>query len=80
MNILIIAPHRDDELLGIGGTILKRKAAGDTVSVCVVTAKEGGDWGPLTIRTHEEMKRVFKLCIEYSIILKKIEVKRMISI
>ena len=29
VKILIFAPHRDDEILGVGGTILKRKAAGD---------------------------------------------------
>jgi len=62
MNILVIAPHRDDEMLGVGGTIIKRKAAGDTVSVCVVTAKEGGEWGPLTIRVHKEMEEVFRFC------------------
>ena len=62
MNILVIAPHRDDEILGVGGTILKRKAAGDTVSVCVVTAKVGGEWGPLTIQTNKEMEEVFRFC------------------
>lgn len=62
MNILVIAPHRDDEILGVGGTILKRKANGDRVSVCVVTAKEGGEWGPLTTSTHHEMQEVFRFC------------------
>ena len=62
MNILVIAPHRDDELLGVGGTIFKRKAEGHTVSVCVVTAKEGGEWGPLTMNTHKEMEEVFRFC------------------
>ena len=62
MNVLVIAPHRDDEILGVGGTILKRKASGDTVSVCVVTAKEGGEWGPLTTQTHKEMEEVFRFC------------------
>ena len=62
MNILVIAPHRDDEIIGVGGTILKRKAEGDHVSVCVVTAKEGGEWGPLTKRTHSDMEAVFRYC------------------
>lgn len=62
MNVLVIAPHRDDEILGAGGTILKKKACGDSVSVCVVTAKEGGEWGPLTTKTHEEMEEVFRFC------------------
>ena len=37
MNILVIAPHPDDEILGCGGTIAKRIAEGHTVYVCVVT-------------------------------------------
>lgn len=37
MNILVIAPHPDDEVLGAGGTIAKRAAAGHDVYVCIVT-------------------------------------------
>lgn len=37
MNVLVIAPHPDDEILGVGGTIAKRVAQGHTVYVCVVT-------------------------------------------
>ena len=37
MNILVIAPHPDDEILGVGGTIAKRAINGDNVYVCVVT-------------------------------------------
>lgn len=37
MNILIIAPHPDDEILGCGGTIAKRVAEGHNVYVCVAT-------------------------------------------
>ena len=37
MNVLVIAPHPDDEILGVGGTIAKRVKAGDNVYVCVVT-------------------------------------------
>ncbi len=37
MRILIIAPHPDDEIIGVGGTIAKRAKAGDEVYVCVVT-------------------------------------------
>ena len=62
MNILVFAPHRDDEILGVGGTILKNKAKGNHVTVCVVTAKEGGEWGPLTKRVHAEMERAFQFC------------------
>lgn len=37
MRVLVIAPHPDDEILGVGGTIAKRVAKGDEVYVCVVT-------------------------------------------
>ena len=57
MNILVFAPHRDDEILGVGGTILKRKAAGDHVTVCIVTAREGQVLPASTARLHEEMKQ-----------------------
>lgn len=62
MNILVFAPHRDDEIIGVGGTILKRKAAGDRVTVCVVTAREGMELPPSTVKLHEEMKQAHKFC------------------
>jgi LmbE family N-acetylglucosaminyl deacetylase len=36
MNILVIAPHMDDEVLGCGGVICKHVAAGDSVDVIFV--------------------------------------------
>ena len=57
MRVLIFAPHRDDEILGCGGTMLKRKAAGDHITVCLVTAREGDELPPWTQRIHDEMKR-----------------------
>ena len=36
-NILVIAPHPDDEILGCGGMMLKRIKEGDSVYVCIVT-------------------------------------------
>lgn len=35
-NILIIAPHADDELLGCGATIAKKIDNGDNVYVLVI--------------------------------------------
>lgn len=37
MKILILAPHPDDEIIGVGGTIAKRAQTGDEVYVCIVT-------------------------------------------
>ncbi len=37
MNVLVFAPHPDDEVLGVGGTIAKRAEEGHNVFVCVVT-------------------------------------------
>lgn len=38
MKVLVIAPHADDEVLGVGGTIAKYAEAGAQVDVCIVTA------------------------------------------
>lgn len=37
MNVLVIAPHPDDEIIGVGGTIANRVDAGHNVYVCIVT-------------------------------------------
>ena len=62
MNVLIIAPHRDDEILGVGGTILKRKASGDRVSVCVVTAKSAKAYEKYTAIVDEERSLAHQFC------------------
>lgn len=38
MNVLVFAPHNDDEVLGVGGTIRKHTNQGDNVFVCEVTS------------------------------------------
>lgn len=35
-DVFVIAPHMDDEVLGVGGTIAKHVANGDHVTVCVL--------------------------------------------
>ena len=37
MKVLVIAPHPDDEVIGVGGTIARRAKEGHEVYVCVVT-------------------------------------------
>ena len=56
MKILVFAPHRDDESLGVGGTILKRKAMGDHITICLITAREGEILPDCTQKIHNEMK------------------------
>ena len=38
-TILVIAPHADDEVLGMGGTIARKVAEGDVVHVAVLTGQ-----------------------------------------
>ncbi len=56
MNVLVIAPHPDDEVLGCGGTIAKHVADGNDVYVVVVTK------GCEPIFPPEQVKRVRAEC------------------
>ena len=38
MNTMVIAPHPDDEVLGVGGTLLRRKSEGAKISWVIVTS------------------------------------------
>ena len=50
MKILVIAPHPDDELLGCGGTLLRRAAEGGTIGWLLMTAiTEEAGWARATI-------------------------------
>jgi LmbE family N-acetylglucosaminyl deacetylase len=42
MNILVIAPHPDDETIGCGGTLCHHAARGDHISVVFLTSGELG--------------------------------------
>jgi LmbE family N-acetylglucosaminyl deacetylase len=44
MKILVFAPHNDDEVLGVGGTIAKYVAQGNEVIVCEVTSGDETVW------------------------------------
>jgi LmbE family N-acetylglucosaminyl deacetylase len=39
-RILVVSPHTDDELFGVGGTLLKRKNKGDDIKVVVMSCSE----------------------------------------
>ena len=44
MNILVIAAHPDDEILGVGGTLCRHVSNGDDVYVCIVTKAYEPNW------------------------------------
>ncbi len=44
MKILVVVAHPDDEILGVGGTLLKHKQKGDDIFVCMVTKAYGPQW------------------------------------
>ncbi len=54
MNVLIIAPHPDDDILGCGGTIKKYVQRGDKVSICFVTKAYTPDWSEDFIKNREK--------------------------
>lgn len=58
MNILVVAPHPDDEILGVGGTIAKHVAQGNSVYVCVVTK------GCMPLFTGDSVEKVQKECVK----------------
>lgn len=63
MKTIVIAPHPDDEVLGAGGTLLRRKAEGARVAWLIVTgiSVESG-WSAETVRQRaEEIERVTEL-------------------
>ena len=37
-NIVVIAPHHDDETLGVGGTLLKEKKLGSKIHWLIITS------------------------------------------
>jgi LmbE family N-acetylglucosaminyl deacetylase len=71
---LVVAPHPDDEILGCGGTLLRRKAEGAALGWLIVTGiSEGAGWPAERVRERDaEIARiagmigfdeVFNLCL-----------------
>ena len=59
MNSLVISCHPDDETLGCGGTLLKEKAAGNSLFWMIVTQAHEPQWTAQVIeRKAEEVQRV----------------------
>ncbi len=62
MNVIVIAPHPDDEILGCGGTIAAHCAAGDHVTVVLLTRGNPAIFPPdLIARTREEFRQVHNM-------------------
>lgn len=60
---LVVAPHPDDEVLGVGGTLLRRKAEGVNVAWLIVTdiSVQSG-WSEAKVKQRaDEVKRVSEL-------------------
>jgi LmbE family N-acetylglucosaminyl deacetylase len=58
---LVIAPHPDDEVLGVGGTILRHLAHGDEVHIAVCTKGEEVRFGKKQVeRVQAEARAVHK--------------------
>jgi len=61
MNILVIAPHADDEVLGCGGTISRYAAEGHKIDLCITSKPHTPNWSEEYIRNREEeIKNVCK--------------------
>ena len=59
MRILVIAPHPDDETLGCGGSLLKHKANGDSLSWLIATRGHEPQWSAeLLERKEQEIAKV----------------------
>ncbi len=79
-NILVIAPHPDDETLGCGGTLFRRKEEGDVLHWLTVTGiSEDLGWSKATVKTRKaeiktiENKYGFKNSFHLSLPAKKID-------
>lgn len=58
MKILVIAPHNDDEVLGVGGTIAKYAKAGHEVVVCEVTSGDPKLWEMIMFEASKAHKKL----------------------
>jgi LmbE family N-acetylglucosaminyl deacetylase len=63
MKTIVIAPHPDDEVLGVGGTLMRRKAEGEEMAWLIVTGitTEAGWSGEKIRQRADEIKRVTEL-------------------
>lgn len=60
MRSIVVAPHPDDEVLGVGGTLLRRQAEGASVAWVIVTSiSEEHGWSSDSVsRRKREIERI----------------------
>ena len=57
--VLVVAPHPDDEVLGVGGSILRHLEGGDAVHIVICTRGEESRFGPEQVaRVQAEARKV----------------------
>lgn len=63
MKTLVVAPHPDDEVLGVGGTLLRRKAEDHSLGWLIVTSIDAADgWTDQQIsRRRQEVQKISQL-------------------
>ena len=65
MRTIVISPHPDDETLGVGGTILKRKNEKCKVAWLIVTTSEIKNENRLIIESKKKEESKFKKNINF---------------
>ena len=66
MKILVIAPHMDDEVLGVGGTIINHVNNGDDVSVCIIANRAyNNNYNEELIKRERKNSVDAKFCLGY---------------
>lgn len=66
MRVLVIAPHMDDEVLGVGGTIAKHVEERDFVAVCFVANRAyGHEYDASTIEREQNAARQAQRILGY---------------
>ena len=53
-NVVVVAPHADDESLGAGGALLRHKAKGDSIHWVIVTSPTNKDYSKDFIKNRKK--------------------------
>lgn len=69
MKILVIAAHPDDEILGCGGTIAKRRKAGATINTVILTRGIEARYKRITSEVKSQISKVYENALKANRIL-----------